>query len=40
MKVRPVDLKGFHSIREKRLADKDTNDRSKLLKQAVSTILN
>lgn len=36
MKVKPVDLKGFSSIREKRLADKATNNRYQLLKQFIA----
>jgi hypothetical protein len=36
MKVKPVDLKGFSSIREKRLADEATNNRYQLLKQSVA----
>ena len=35
MIVKPVDLKGFSSIREKRLSDKVTNKRYQLLKQFV-----
>ena len=35
MKIKPVDLKGFGSIREKRLADKETSKRYRLLKKLV-----
>ncbi len=35
MKVKPVDLKGFSSTREKRLSDKATNNRYQLLKKTV-----
>jgi hypothetical protein len=39
MIVEPVDLKGFSSTREKRLADKATNNRYQLLKQFVTNQL-
>jgi hypothetical protein len=39
LEVLPVDLKGFTTIREKRLADKITRDKYKLLLSRVATFL-
>lgn len=39
MRVKPVQLKGFASIREKRLADNSTRRRYELLKRRVNGVL-
>jgi hypothetical protein len=40
MKPKPVDLQGYLNVREKRLADKETNYRYSLLKSRVEQLLN
>ena len=39
MRIKPVDLKGFASVREKRLADDSTHKRYEILKARVERLL-
>lgn len=39
MRIKPVDLKGFSSVREKRLADNSTRKRYEILKARVDQLL-